>query len=89
LPLIRTTTHKATGEWDIFTLSSDDAAMRGIVFGCTNMSEGGYGLGSSLVGVGLGRGPLSLVSQLEVGAFSTASFTMQWYLKDKSFPFRR
>jgi hypothetical protein len=51
--------------------------MRGIVFGCTNMSEGGYGLGSSLVGVGLGRGPLSLVSQLEVGAFSTASFTMQ------------
>eukprot|EP00267_Zea_mays_P035519 XP_008671516.1 aspartic proteinase nepenthesin-1 [Zea mays] len=39
-----------------------------IVLGCTNMSEGGYGSGSGLVG--LGRGLLSLVSQLEVSAIS-------------------
>ncbi|CAN6371476.1 unnamed protein product [Urochloa humidicola] len=32
------------------------------------MSEGGFGTGSGLVG--LGRGPLSLVSQLNAGAFS-------------------
>ncbi|KAF8656619.1 hypothetical protein HU200_060584 [Digitaria exilis] len=41
----------------------------GIGFGCTTMSEGGYGTaGSGLVG--LGRGPISLVSQLNAGAFS-------------------
>ncbi|OEL13433.1 Aspartic proteinase nepenthesin-1 [Dichanthelium oligosanthes] len=51
---------------EIFTLGGD--AVSGIGFGCTNMSEGGYGTGSGLVG--LGRGPLSLVSQLNVGAFS-------------------
>ncbi|RCV37798.1 hypothetical protein SETIT_8G091000v2 [Setaria italica] len=51
---------------EIFTLGGDAAP--GIGFGCTNMSEGGYGTGSGLVG--LGRGPLSLVSQLNAGAFS-------------------
>jgi hypothetical protein len=51
---------------ETFTLGSD--AVPGIGFGCTTMSEGGYGSGSGLVG--LGRGPLSLVSQLNVGAFS-------------------
>jgi len=51
---------------ETFTLGSD--AVAGIGFGCTNMSEGGYGSGSGLVG--LGSGPLSLVSQLNVGAFS-------------------
>ena len=51
---------------ETFTLGSD--AVPGIGFGCTTMSEGGYGSGSGLVG--LGSGPLSLVSQLNVGAFS-------------------
>ncbi|CAD6257317.1 unnamed protein product [Miscanthus lutarioriparius] len=51
---------------ETFTLGSD--AVPGIGFGCTTMSEGGYGSGSGLVG--LGSGPLSLVSQLKVGAFS-------------------
>ncbi|OEL24248.1 Aspartic proteinase nepenthesin-1 [Dichanthelium oligosanthes] len=51
---------------ETFTLGSD--AVPGIGFGCTTMSEGGYGTGSGLVG--LGRGPLSLVKQLRVGAFS-------------------
>nr|CAB3491395.1 unnamed protein product [Digitaria exilis] len=50
-----------------FTLGGD--AVSGIGFGCTTMSEGGYGTaGSGLVG--LGRGPISLVSQLNAGAFS-------------------
>ncbi|AQK58526.1 Aspartic proteinase nepenthesin-1 [Zea mays] len=51
---------------ETFTLGSD--AVQGIGFGCTTMSEGGYGSGSGLVG--LGRGKLSLVRQLKVGAFS-------------------
>ncbi|KAF8701236.1 hypothetical protein HU200_033722 [Digitaria exilis] len=52
---------------ETFTLGGD--AVSGIGFGCTNMSEGGYGTaGSGLVG--LGRGPISLVSQLNAGAFS-------------------
>ncbi|RCV38684.1 hypothetical protein SETIT_8G162400v2 [Setaria italica] len=51
---------------ETFTLGGD--AVRGIGFGCTTMSEGGYGTGSGLVG--LGRGPLSFVRQLKVGAFS-------------------
>ncbi|OEL17582.1 Aspartic proteinase nepenthesin-1 [Dichanthelium oligosanthes] len=52
---------------ETFTLGGD--AVPGIGFGCTNMSEGGYGTqGSGLVG--LGRGPLSLLSQLNAGAFS-------------------
>ncbi|CAD6257386.1 unnamed protein product [Miscanthus lutarioriparius] len=51
---------------ETFMLGSD--AVPGIGFGCTTMSEGGYGSGSGLVG--LGSGPLSLVSQLNVGAFS-------------------
>ena len=51
---------------ETFTLGGD--AVPGIGFGCTTMSEGGYGSGSGLVG--LGRGKLSLVSQLKVGAFS-------------------
>ncbi|CAN6381052.1 unnamed protein product [Urochloa humidicola] len=51
---------------ETFTLGG--AAVPGIGFGCTTMSEGGYGTGSGLVG--LGRGPLSLVRQLKVGVFS-------------------
>ncbi|KAF8701199.1 hypothetical protein HU200_033730 [Digitaria exilis] len=51
---------------ETFMLGSD--TVLDIGFGCTNMSEGGYGTGSGLVG--MGRGPLSLVSQLNVGAFS-------------------
>ncbi|CAL4981529.1 unnamed protein product [Urochloa decumbens] len=51
---------------ETFTLGGD--AVPGIGFGCTTMSEGGYGTGSGLVG--LGRGQLSLVRQLKVGAFS-------------------
>ncbi|XP_066337832.1 aspartic proteinase nepenthesin-1-like [Miscanthus floridulus] len=51
---------------ETFTLGGD--AVRGIGFGCTTMSEGWYGSGSGLVG--LGRGKLSLVRQLKVGAFS-------------------
>ena len=51
---------------ETFTLGGD--AVPGIGFGCTTMSEGGYGSGSGLVG--LGRGKLSLVRQLKVGAFS-------------------
>ncbi|KAJ1275353.1 hypothetical protein BS78_05G129100 [Paspalum vaginatum] len=51
---------------ETFTLGGD--AVPGIGFGCTNMSEGGYGSGSGLVGLGLG--PLSLVSQLNAGAFA-------------------
>ncbi|KAJ1275374.1 hypothetical protein BS78_05G130800 [Paspalum vaginatum] len=51
---------------ETFTLGGE--AVEGIGFGCTTRSEGGYGTGSGLVG--LGRGPLSLVSQLNVGAFS-------------------
>ncbi|CAD6254120.1 unnamed protein product [Miscanthus lutarioriparius] len=46
---------------ETFTLGSD--AVPGIGFGCTTMSEGGYGSGSGLVS--LGSGPLSLVSQLK------------------------
>uniref|UniRef100_A0A0E0BGV3 Peptidase A1 domain-containing protein n=1 Tax=Oryza glumipatula TaxID=40148 RepID=A0A0E0BGV3_9ORYZ len=48
------------------TLGGD--AMDGVGFGCTTMSVGNFGRSSGLVG--LGRGPLSLVSQLDVGAFS-------------------
>ncbi|WVZ53092.1 hypothetical protein U9M48_004078 [Paspalum notatum var. saurae] len=51
---------------ETFTLGGE--AVEGIGFGCTTRSEGGYGTGSGLVG--LGRGPLSLVSQLNAGAFS-------------------
>nr|CAB3489632.1 unnamed protein product [Digitaria exilis] len=51
---------------ETFTLGDD--TVPGIGFGCTNMSEGDYGSGSGLVG--LGRGPLSLVSQLNASAFS-------------------
>uniref|UniRef100_A0A0E0F3U3 Peptidase A1 domain-containing protein n=1 Tax=Oryza meridionalis TaxID=40149 RepID=A0A0E0F3U3_9ORYZ len=48
------------------TLGGD--AMDGVGFGCTTMSVGNFGRSSGLVG--LGRWPLSLVSQLDVGAFS-------------------
>ncbi|KAF8760590.1 hypothetical protein HU200_010009 [Digitaria exilis] len=41
------------------TFTFGDDAVPGIGFGCTNMSEGDYGSGSGLVG--LGRGPLSLL----------------------------
>lgn len=51
---------------DTFTIGSD--AVPGVGFGCTTRSEGNYGTGSGLVG--LGRGPLSLVSQMGVSAFS-------------------
>ncbi|CAD6257382.1 unnamed protein product [Miscanthus lutarioriparius] len=51
---------------ETFTLGGD--AVRGIGFGCTTMSEGWYGSGSGLVGLGCGK--LSLVRQLKVGAFS-------------------
>lgn len=50
---------------DTFVLGGD--AVPGVGFGCSTAWEGDYGDGSGLVG--LGRGPLSLVSQLDVGAF--------------------
>ncbi|CAD6272782.1 unnamed protein product [Miscanthus lutarioriparius] len=50
---------------ETFTLGGE--AVPGVGFGCTTASEGNYGTGSGLVG--LGRGPLSLVSQLHVGTF--------------------
>ncbi|WVZ62165.1 hypothetical protein U9M48_011942 [Paspalum notatum var. saurae] len=52
---------------ETFTLGSGDVA-RGVGFGCTTSSEGYFGSGSGVVG--LGRGPLSLVWQLGAGAFS-------------------
>ncbi|KAG2556979.1 aspartic proteinase nepenthesin-1-like [Panicum virgatum] len=51
------------------TITLGGAAAPGVGFGCTNVSEGEYGKSSSGL-VGLGRGPLSLVSQLNAGAFS-------------------
>ncbi|KAJ1274760.1 hypothetical protein BS78_05G086000 [Paspalum vaginatum] len=51
---------------ETFTLGGD--AVQGVGFGCTTASTGNYGSGSGLVG--LGRGPLSLVTQLGIGAFS-------------------
>jgi hypothetical protein len=45
-------------------------AVPGVGFGCTTVSEGIYIYGASSGIVGLGRGPLSHVSQLNVGAFS-------------------
>ncbi|CAO2141377.1 unnamed protein product [Urochloa humidicola] len=51
---------------DTITLGGD--ATPGIGFGCTNMSQGGFDSGSGYVG--LGPGPVSLVSQLGAGAFS-------------------
>lgn len=51
---------------ETFTLSGDTVPSVG--FGCTTMSEGDYGRSSGLLG--LGRGQLSLVSQLNAGAFS-------------------
>ncbi|KAK3163883.1 hypothetical protein QOZ80_1AG0009700 [Eleusine coracana subsp. coracana] len=51
---------------ETFVIGSE--AVERVGFGCTNMSTGNYGTGSGLVG--LGHGPLSLVSQLGVGAFS-------------------
>ncbi|CAD6257387.1 unnamed protein product [Miscanthus lutarioriparius] len=42
----------------------------GVGFGCTTVSEGIYIYSACSGIVGLGRGPLSLVSQLNVGAFS-------------------
>ncbi|OEL14845.1 Aspartic proteinase nepenthesin-1 [Dichanthelium oligosanthes] len=57
---------------ETFTLGDDrvlgGVAVPGDGFGCTTVSEGIYGTSSGIVG--LGRGPLSLVSQLNVGAFS-------------------
>uniref|UniRef100_A0A0D9YDL9 Peptidase A1 domain-containing protein n=1 Tax=Oryza glumipatula TaxID=40148 RepID=A0A0D9YDL9_9ORYZ len=52
---------------ETFTFGDDAAAFPGIAFGCTLRSEGGFGTGSGLVG--LGRGKLSLVTQLNVEAF--------------------
>ncbi|CAO2143842.1 unnamed protein product [Urochloa humidicola] len=52
---------------ETITLGGDAAP--GIGFGCTNMSKGRFGTtGSGLVG--LGPGPVSLVSQLNAGTFS-------------------
>ncbi|CAO2146123.1 unnamed protein product [Urochloa humidicola] len=51
---------------ETFTLGGDTVPSIG--FGCTTMSEGGYGTESGLVG--LARGPLSLVRQLKVGSIS-------------------
>ncbi|CAN6342825.1 unnamed protein product [Urochloa humidicola] len=51
---------------ETFTLGG--GAMPGVRFGCSNVSVGNYGTSSGLVG--LGRGALSLVSQLGAGAFS-------------------
>jgi hypothetical protein len=50
---------------ETFTLGGD--AVPGVGFGCATASEGNYGEGSGLIG--LGRGPLSLVSQLDAGTF--------------------
>ncbi|CAN6356000.1 unnamed protein product [Urochloa humidicola] len=52
---------------ETFTLGGG-GAMPGVGFGCSNVSVGSYGTSSGLVG--LGRGALSLVSQLDAGAFS-------------------
>ncbi|KAJ1275358.1 hypothetical protein BS78_05G129400 [Paspalum vaginatum] len=51
---------------ETFTLGGE--AVPGIAFGCTTMSEGIYGASSGIVG--LGRGRLSIVSQLKAGEFS-------------------
>ncbi|CAD6257318.1 unnamed protein product [Miscanthus lutarioriparius] len=59
---------------ETFTLGDDRVlggqAVPGVGFGCTTVSEGIYIYGASSGIVGLGRGPLSLVSHLNVGAFS-------------------
>ncbi|CAL4984962.1 unnamed protein product [Urochloa decumbens] len=60
--------HYTKGYMGTETFTLGGAAAPGVGFGCTNMSEGNYGTGSGLVG--LGRGKVSLVSQLDVGAFS-------------------
>ncbi|CAO2141362.1 unnamed protein product [Urochloa humidicola] len=60
--------HYTQGYLGSETIALGGDTVPGIGFGCTNMSEGGFGTGSGLVG--LGRGPLSLVSQLNAGAFS-------------------
>ncbi|CAL4994092.1 unnamed protein product [Urochloa decumbens] len=60
--------HYTQGYLGTETFTLGGAAAPGVGFGCTNMSEGNYGTGSGLVG--LGRGNASLVSQLGVGAFS-------------------
>uniref|UniRef100_A0A0D9V4J2 Peptidase A1 domain-containing protein n=1 Tax=Leersia perrieri TaxID=77586 RepID=A0A0D9V4J2_9ORYZ len=52
---------------EMFTFD-DATSFPGIAFGCTLRSEGNFGLGSGLVG--LGRGKLSLVTQLNVEAFA-------------------
>ncbi|CAN6362749.1 unnamed protein product [Urochloa humidicola] len=60
--------HYSQGYMGTETFTLGDVAVKSVGFGCTNMSEGNYGTGSGLVG--LGRGKVSLVSQLGVGAFS-------------------
>jgi hypothetical protein len=57
-------THGFLGS-ETFTLGGD--AVPGVGFSYATTSEGNYGEGSGLVG--LGRGPLSLVSQLDAGTF--------------------
>ncbi|CAO2143853.1 unnamed protein product [Urochloa humidicola] len=61
--------HYAQGYLAVETITLGGDAVGRIGFGCTNMSEGGFGTtGSGLVG--LGPGVVSLVWQLGAGAFS-------------------
>lgn len=54
---------------ETFTFGSSGASVSNIGFGCGDSNQGsGFSQASGLVG--LGRGPLSLISQLELGKFS-------------------
>uniref|UniRef100_A0A0D9WZT3 Peptidase A1 domain-containing protein n=1 Tax=Leersia perrieri TaxID=77586 RepID=A0A0D9WZT3_9ORYZ len=53
---------------DTFTLAADTAVLPGVAFGCGTDNRGSTDNSSGLVG--MGRGPLSLVSQLGVTRFS-------------------
>lgn len=50
------------------TLTLGDVSFQGIAFGCGNNNVGDFSNSSGVVG--LGRGPLSLISQLGMGKFS-------------------
>ncbi|KAL6868096.1 hypothetical protein ACP4OV_014941 [Aristida adscensionis] len=60
--------HYAQGYLAAETFTLGGAAVPGVGFGCTTQSEGIVGTSSGIVG--LGRGPVSLISQLNVSAFS-------------------
>ncbi|WOK96185.1 aspartic proteinase nepenthesin-2-like [Canna indica] len=52
-----------------FGSSTDPASVAGVAFGCGDTNQGG-GFSQASGIVGLGRGPLSLISQLNLGKFS-------------------